>query len=548
MHRIHLEDESRPVRQPQRRLNPTILDVVKKEEGVVLGHLISERGIQVDKAKIDVISSLSYPASVQEVRSFLGHADSCKEALEELRRRLTTAPTMQPPDWELPFELMCDASDFALGAALSQRVGKFPHVIAYASRNLDAAQINYITIEKELLAIVFALDKFRSYLLGSKITVADHLSRIEGTVDPLPIRDSFPDDYLFALNSIDSIPWFVDIVNYLVTSVVPPHASRSQIDKLKSNAKYYVWDDPYLWKFCNDQVIRRCVPNHEFQDILYFCHGTSVGGHFGPQRTARRVLDNEFYWPTIFRDADRFFESCEICQKVGGTITRRHEMPQQPIIFCEIFDVWGIDFMGPFPISTGYSYILLAVDYVSRWVEAKATRTNDSKVVLDFLRTHIFCRFSVPKAVISDQGSHFCNRTIAPLFQKYGVTHRVGTPYHPQTNGQPEAGIERKLQLQELDEIRLQAYENSRLYKEKVRRFHDIHILRKEFSVGQKVLLFNSRLKLITVEIQDEATSRTFKVNGHQLKLFQESRPVEPAQNIVDLSLVEPTLMEDVSS
>ncbi|XP_027348029.1 uncharacterized protein LOC113859458 [Abrus precatorius] len=111
-----------------------------------------------------------------------------------------------------------------------------------------------------------------------------------------------------------------------------------------------------------------------------------------------------------------------------------------------------------------------------------------------------------------------------------------------------QARIERKLQLQELDEIHLQAYENSRLYKEKVRRFHDTYILRKEFSVGQKVLLFNSRLKLIAVEIQDEATSRTFKVNGHQLKLFQESRPVEPAQNIVDLSLVEPTLLEDMFS
>ena len=289
-------------------------------EGIVLGHLVSERGIQVDKAKIDVITSLPYPESVREVRSFLGHAgfyrrfirdfskiamplssllqkdvpfvfnDSCKEAFEELKRRLTTSPIMQPPDWELPFELMCDASDHALGAVLSQRVGKFPHVIAYASRTLDAAQVNYTTTEKELLAIVFALDKFRSYLLGSKITVftdhaalkfllkkpdakprlirwilllqefdiaivdrsgvlnqvADHLSRIEGTINPLPIRDNFPDDHLFSLYNMNSAPWFADIVNYLVTSVVPPHASRSQVDKLKSDAKYYVWDDPYL--------------------------------------------------------------------------------------------------------------------------------------------------------------------------------------------------------------------------------------------------------------------------------------------------------------
>ncbi|RDX73346.1 Gag-Pol polyprotein, partial [Mucuna pruriens] len=113
-------------------------------------------------------------------------------------------------------------------------------------------------------------------------------------------------------------------------------------------------------------------------------------------------------------------------------------MPQQPIQFCEIFDVWGIDFMGPFPVSNGYSYILLAVDYVSRWVEAIATRTNDARVVVDFLKSNIFCRFGVPKALISDQDSHFCNRAMASLLQKYGVAHRIATAYHPQTNGQAE--------------------------------------------------------------------------------------------------------------
>ena len=151
-----------------------------------------------------------------------------------------------------------------------------------------------------------------------------------------------------------------------------------------------MWDDPYLWRFGSDQVIRRCVPDHEIQSILQFCHGTPTGGHFGPQQTVMRILDYGFYWPTIFRDAHYFSTTCEQYQRIGGTITHRHEMPQQPIIFCEIFYVWGIDFMGPFPVSHGFSYILLVVDYVSRWVEAKATRTNDSKVVVDFVRSNIF--------------------------------------------------------------------------------------------------------------------------------------------------------------
>ncbi|RDY02576.1 gag-pol, partial [Mucuna pruriens] len=104
-------------------------------------------------------------------------------------------------------------------------------------------------------------------------------------------------------------------------------------------------------------------------------------------------------------------------------------MPQQPILFCEVFDVWGIDFMGSFPVSNGYSYILLAVDYVSRWVEAIATRTNDAKVVVDFLKSNIFYRFGKPKALINDQGSHFCNRAMASLLQKYGVVHRIATQH-----------------------------------------------------------------------------------------------------------------------
>ncbi|RDX81533.1 pol, partial [Mucuna pruriens] len=131
------------------------------------------------------------------------------------------------------------------------------------------------------------------------------------------------------------------------------------------------------------------------------------------------------------KDAYHFVSTYERCQKAGMTMNRRHEMSQQPILFCEIFDVWGIDFMGPFPVSNGYSYILLALDYVSRWVEAIATRINNATVVVDFLKSNIFCRFGVPKALISDQGSHFCNRAMASLLQKYGVAHIIATAYHP---------------------------------------------------------------------------------------------------------------------
>ncbi|XP_027181814.1 uncharacterized protein LOC113780200 [Coffea eugenioides] len=254
-----------------------------------------------------------------------------------------------------------------------------------------------------------------------------------------------------------------------------------------------------------------------------------------------------------------------------------------------------MNFMGPFPSPFGCLYILLAIDYVSKWVETKATRTNDSRVVVGFLKSNIFSRFGVPRAIISDQGTHFCNRTIEALMRKYGVHHRVGTTYHPQTNGQAEIsnreiksilkktvnpnhknwstrlddalwayrrayktligmspyklvydkmckllvviehhafgairqcnlnaerdGKERKLQLQELEEIHLEAYDNAELYKERTKSIHDRLLCTKQFSMGQKVLLFNSWLKFVPVEIRSLETDKSFKVNGHRLKL-----------------------------
>ncbi|RDX74454.1 Retrovirus-related Pol polyprotein, partial [Mucuna pruriens] len=178
-------------------------------EGIMLGYLVSNKGMEVDKSKIDIITSLPIPASLREVRSFLGHAgfyrifiknfskialplskqlqkdvefkfdQPCIEAFQELKNQLTSAPILQAPSWELPFELMCDASNSTLGAVLGQRAGvsKLVHVIAYASRTMDLTQLNYTTTKKELLTIVFALDKFCSYLLGSKIVMfSDHVA------------------------------------------------------------------------------------------------------------------------------------------------------------------------------------------------------------------------------------------------------------------------------------------------------------------------------------------------------------------------------------
>ncbi|KAK8675527.1 hypothetical protein V6N13_033593 [Hibiscus sabdariffa] len=170
---------------------------------------------------------------------------------------------------------------------------------------------------------------------------------------------------------------------------------------------------------------------------MYHCHAASCGGHFGGNRTAAKILQSSFYWPTLFKDAHAFAKACDRCQRTGN-ISRRNETPLQNILEVELFDIWGIDFMGPFPSSHGDLYILLAVDYASKWVEAIATPKNDAKTVMKFLHKNIFTRFGVPRALISDEGSHFDNKLTAKVLQRYEVRHRIATAYHRQTNGQAE--------------------------------------------------------------------------------------------------------------
>nr|GEZ41306.1 reverse transcriptase domain-containing protein [Tanacetum cinerariifolium] len=264
----------------------------------------------------------------------------CIDAFETLIKKLTEAPILVVPDWNLPFELICDASSFAIGAVLGQRKTKHFQPLHYASKTMTEAQIHYTTTEKEMLAVV------------------------------------------------------------------------------------------------------------------------------------------------------------------QGKISQRDEMPYNVIQVCEIFDVWGIDFMEPFPYSRGNTYILVAVDYLSKWVEAKALPTNDAHVVVKFLKSP-FARFGTPRAIISDRDY-------------------------------------RKLQLNELNELRDQAYENSLIYKEKTKKLHDSKIKNRIFNVGDRVLLFNSRLKIFsrklktcwsgpftitkvfpygTIELS-QPNGPSFKVNGHRVKLY----------------------------
>ncbi|KAJ8751344.1 hypothetical protein K2173_016533 [Erythroxylum novogranatense] len=179
--------------------------------------------------------------------------EDCKKAFDILKEKLVIAPIIKPPDWNLPFELMCDASNYAVGAVLGQRVGRDPHVIYYASKTLDSAQQNFSTTEKEMFAVVFALEKFRSYLLGTKAA--------NTSGDDMVVTEEFPDEQLFTVTSTWPCrnPWYADLVNFITQNGYPAGITSTQCHKLKNDAKYYIWDDPYLWKMCSDQIVRRLV-------------------------------------------------------------------------------------------------------------------------------------------------------------------------------------------------------------------------------------------------------------------------------------------------
>ncbi|GKC46176.1 reverse transcriptase domain-containing protein [Tanacetum coccineum] len=582
------------------------------KEGIVLGHKVSSARLEVDKAKIDIARPLT---KLLEKDTPFEFDDECQKAFELLKEKLTCAPVIVSPNWNLPFELMCDASDFAVGAVLGQKDGKNFHPIYFASKTLNPAQQKYTVTKKELMAVVFAFDKFRSYLIlsktivhtdhsalrhlfkkqdakprlirwilllqefdieikdrkGTKNVAADHLSRIENdeSSNDSEVDDNFPGETLMEINTKDE-PWFADFANYLVGDIIPKGMTYQQKNKFFSDLKHYFWEEPYLFKVCSDGMIRRCISGPETQTILDQCHHGPTGGHYGPSITAKKVLDSGFYWPTIIKEAHTVVRLYEACQKTEN-ISKCDEMPLNNIQVCEFFIIWGIDFMGPFPKSYKFEYSLVAVDYISKCAEAQDLPTNDARVVITFLKK-LFCHFGMPKALISDRGTHFCNKIMEKTMKRYGVNHRFSTSYHPQTSGQVEntnkalkrilektvkdnpaiwsrklddalwafrtayktptgttpykliygknchlpfeiehraywalkncnpdliaAGEKRMFQLHELDELRHQAYENSRLYKARTKVWHDRKLrMRKEFKQGNKVLLFHSKYK-----------------------------------------------------
>eukprot|EP00253_Pinus_taeda_P013007 PITA_13007 len=522
-------------------------------EGLILGHYISAAGIQVDPAKIQILLLIPTPTTQTKVRSFLGFSgyyrrfiehysriatplyaltgnvdflwtEECDQAFKELKKLVSTAPVLRGPNWNLPFQISSDASDTTIGAVLGQEEEKKPYAIYYISKNLSSAELNYTVTEKEFLAVIHAVKIFRHYITGypvvlytdhsaikylankpvtnARITrwlillqefditikdrpgkenpIADFLSRIPKSIETTVVEDQFPDEHLFVVAV--RTPWYADVANYLAVGKLPKHLT--------------------------------------------------------PQERRPGQAD---------------------------------EMPLRPQLVIEPFERWALDFVEPInPSSNQRTYILVAKDYVTKWVEAESLPKATEDSVIQFL-FHLFVRYGLPRELITDGGPQFVGNKLATTLNNYHVQHKITTPYHPQENGQvessnkviesiltktialhrcdwaarlpealwayrttwrsttgyspyqlvfgkqpifpiefeiqtlrtaqevgldlSEAQINRLQQINELDEIRLSALQNTTLIQQQRAKWYDALIKNKVFHEGDWALLYDSRFQ-----------------------------------------------------
>ncbi|KAL3675122.1 hypothetical protein R1sor_025070 [Riccia sorocarpa] len=382
------------------------------------------------------------------------------------------------------FMMTEDTLSFATGIVLSQKdENNKDYPIYYASRQLNDAEKNYTTTEREALGMVYACKKFRTYLLGypfvfhvdhsalqylvkkadlsgriarwvlllqefdysiqvrKEISHAnvDFLSRLYTEDQSKEIEDNFPDEELFQLTTTKNTR-YMDEYRYLKTLQCPEDLDPQQRAVFVHKMGPYELKNGILFKMSPDEELRRCLESYEVGGVIESLHFEASGGHYAMKNTVKKILAAGYWWPTMFKDTQEYIRRCDACQRIGK-LTATTQWPLTPILPLAPFEKWGIDFVGPIQPVTRYTrkrYILVATDYATRMVEAEATKKDDAITVAEFFFRNVIYRYGCPLELVSDRGTHFLNHLMEELTKYFQFKHRKTTPYNPKANGLTE--------------------------------------------------------------------------------------------------------------
>jgi transposase InsO family protein len=411
--------------------------------------------------------------------------DESKRAFESIKTAISEAPVLISPDYTKDFQIFSFASeDTIVGVLLQKNDQGHDQPIAYMSRALQNSELKYPMFEKQAYALVKSLKHFRVFIGYSKVigyvpnsAVKDVLSQVEGLgsrgrwiakiqeydleIKPTKLikgqglakmltegnekalgmicqndNQEFPPNLL----KLEQVEWYADIIFYLKNLTCPSHlvGHKKRALRLKSS-KYVLTRDGLGWKN-PDGVILRCVDDVESKKLMDEFHGGFCGGHFAAKTTTHKILRAGYYWPTIFSDVHQFVRKCEPCHLFTGK-QKLAALPLQPVVVEAPFQQWGLDFIGKFNdnSSNGYSWVITATDYFTKWVEAIPTKSATEKVVMDFLEDRIITRFGVPSKIVTDNAKAFCSAEMSSFCFKYGIILSHASDYYPQGNGQAES-------------------------------------------------------------------------------------------------------------
>jgi hypothetical protein len=380
---------------------------------------------------------------------------------------------LKPSNWNIPFYVYIDASAFGVGPCLSQKDenGK-DDPIYFTSRQMNVAEKNYTVTEREALAVILSCKKFRHYLLGYKTVFhtdqsslkylvnkadlsrrivcwvlllqefdftievrpgkhhdsADYLSRLPDAENEVKLNDDFSDEYMFYARVEDS--WYTDIIRLITQGILLRGLNLEQQTVFLHKASPYTIYKGVIYKLAPDHTFKRCLEKHEVPDVIEAMHTEESRGHYALQSTVKKILNVDYWWPTMYKDTYKFIRSCDSCQCTSKPTASSH-WPLTPIIPLALFEKWGIDFIGPIDPVAAKSrarYIILAIDYTTKWVEAIATKKNDAQTVAKFIFEYIIVSFGCPLELVSDRGKNFLNKVVRYITDLYFIRHR--RPHH----------------------------------------------------------------------------------------------------------------------